>query len=122
MCKPSAAAYDLVFKRLGVRPEEALFFDDSVRNIRGAHDLGIMTVLVSALVPGLWKGGCVTRPHSKKLYSNRLHYKMDCTRLGVRPEEAIFFDDSVRNIRGALELGIMTVLFSHQGFAWAPLR
>ena len=73
VCKPSAAAYDLVFKRLGVRPEEALFFDDSVRNIRGAHDLGIMTVLVSALVPGLLKGGYMTRPHSKKLYSNRLH-------------------------------------------------
>ena len=37
---------------------------------------------------------------------------MDCTRLGVRPEEALFFDDSVRSIRGALELGIMTVLVS----------
>ena len=49
VCKPSAAAYNLVFKRLGVRPEEALFFDDSVRNIRGAHELGIMTVLVSAM-------------------------------------------------------------------------
>lgn len=51
ICKPSAAAYELVFKRLGVAAEEVLFFDDSARNIRGAHELGVMTVMVGTDQP-----------------------------------------------------------------------
>lgn len=46
VCKPTAFAYELVFKKLGVAASEVLFFDDSARNIQAAHELGVMTVMV----------------------------------------------------------------------------
>ncbi|MGQ9709556.1 MAG: HAD family hydrolase [Anaerolineae bacterium] len=45
MAKPDPAIYQLTLDRLGVRPEEAIFIDDHVRNTDAAHLLGIHTIV-----------------------------------------------------------------------------
>eukprot|EP00955_Chlamydomonas_euryale_P039590 351465-Chlamydomonas_euryale.AAC.4 len=46
VCKPSHRAYELVFAKIGVPASEVLFFDDSMRNVKAAQEVGAMTVLV----------------------------------------------------------------------------
>jgi len=43
--KPSAQIYNEVIRQIGCKPEEALFIDDSVKNIEGAKACGITTLL-----------------------------------------------------------------------------
>lgn len=43
--KPDKAIYELTLDRIGLKPEECLFIDDSVANIQQAAELGIKTVL-----------------------------------------------------------------------------
>lgn len=45
MAKPDPAIYQLTLDRLGVRPEEAIFIDDHVRNTDAAHLLGMHTIV-----------------------------------------------------------------------------
>lgn len=45
MAKPGAEIYDEILKRLGVKPEEAIFVDDSAVNIEAAIQLGIKGLL-----------------------------------------------------------------------------
>lgn len=42
--KPSAEIYQRLLDRYGVKPEEALFIDDSLRNIKAAAAMGINTI------------------------------------------------------------------------------
>lgn len=42
--KPNRKAYELVVARLGVRPEECIFIDDSLINVESAKDLGIVGI------------------------------------------------------------------------------
>lgn len=47
VCKPSHAAFRLALQAAGgYEPEEAVFFDDSTRNITSAKRMGIYSVLV----------------------------------------------------------------------------
>jgi putative hydrolase of the HAD superfamily len=46
--KPDARAYARALELVGARPEECVFSDDAVRNLRPAHALGMLTVLVRA--------------------------------------------------------------------------
>ena len=46
VCKPSATAFELALQQAGAEAGSTVFFDDSTRNIAGAHKLGITTVLV----------------------------------------------------------------------------
>ena len=47
-CKPEPAAFEKIFKELGgVRPEECIMIEDSMKNIRAAKKLGMNTVLVA---------------------------------------------------------------------------
>jgi len=39
--KPEAAIYRHTLERLGVQPQEALFLDDKIENVRGARQVGI---------------------------------------------------------------------------------
>ena len=43
--KPDIKMYKLMIKRLGLKPEEILFIDDRVWNIKGAKKAGIKTIL-----------------------------------------------------------------------------
>ena len=45
--KPEAEAFKFILNDISVKPNELLFFDDSLENIEGAKRLGIQTVLVS---------------------------------------------------------------------------
>ncbi|HID62457.1 MAG TPA: pyrimidine 5'-nucleotidase, partial [Anaerolineae bacterium] len=45
--KPQPEAYRCVLDTLGARPEECLLVEDSVRNLRPAKELGMVTVLVN---------------------------------------------------------------------------
>lgn len=42
--KPSSKVYFALIKKLGVKPEEILFIDDSLVNVKGAKDVGINTI------------------------------------------------------------------------------
>lgn len=44
--KPHELMFSTALKELDIKPEEALFIDDSVRNLEGARSLGIQTVLM----------------------------------------------------------------------------
>ena len=44
--KPEQQAYKRALELLGARPEQCVFVDDAVRNLKPAHDLGMLTVLV----------------------------------------------------------------------------
>ncbi len=43
--KPDRRIYEITLKRLGVKPQEAVFIDDREENISGAKNIGINTVL-----------------------------------------------------------------------------
>ena len=44
MRKPHSEFYQVLLNRFGVKAEEALFIDDSYRNIKGAEKIGIKTI------------------------------------------------------------------------------
>jgi putative hydrolase of the HAD superfamily len=44
--KPHELMYRTALAELGVKPEEALFIDDNVRNLEGARRLGLQTILM----------------------------------------------------------------------------
>ena len=46
MWKPDAEIYHHVLKKLNLKPHEALFLDDNLKNIESAKELGIQTILV----------------------------------------------------------------------------
>jgi beta-phosphoglucomutase-like phosphatase (HAD superfamily) len=47
-CKPEREVFDRVLEKLGVAAEEVVFFEDSVKNLRAAHALGMRCVLVDS--------------------------------------------------------------------------
>lgn len=46
--KPAAQAYQLVLDYLQVKPQQVVFLDDNLDNIKGAVQLGIKTILVTS--------------------------------------------------------------------------
>lgn len=46
--KPDAKAYQAVLDYLRVEPQQAVFLDDNIDNVRGADQLGIKTILVTS--------------------------------------------------------------------------
>ena len=44
MRKPFPEFYELLLKRYNVKPEEALFIDDNLRNIKAAEKIGLNTI------------------------------------------------------------------------------
>lgn len=49
-------------------------------------------------------------------------YRLVCSRLGVRPEEAVFLDDMEKNVDGARKIGMKAVQFLNPQQALADLR
>mmetsp|Transcript_48499 Transcript_48499/g.80369 ORF Transcript_48499/g.80369 Transcript_48499/m.80369 type:complete len:289 (+) Transcript_48499:48-914(+) len=47
LCKPEKAAFEKVLGSVGARPEEAVMFEDSMKNIRACKALGLHTVLIN---------------------------------------------------------------------------
>lgn len=45
-CKPDALMYTKALDELNIKPDEAVFIDDSIRNCDGAKQLGIKTILL----------------------------------------------------------------------------
>ncbi|CNF83358.1 HAD-superfamily hydrolase [Mycobacterium tuberculosis] len=43
--KPDPRAYEICAERLGVKPADVLFFDDTERNVRGAREAGMRAEL-----------------------------------------------------------------------------
>ncbi len=46
--KPDTKAYQIVLDYLGIEPQQAVFLDDNIDNIKGADQLGIKTILVTS--------------------------------------------------------------------------
>ena len=46
-CKPEIDAFQTVFKRCNVTPEECVFVEDSMKNIRVGKSLGMKTILIA---------------------------------------------------------------------------
>lgn len=79
-CKPSVKSFEVVLKMMGIKSNEAIFFDDSSRNIKGAKAAGLKTCHVGPplnsqlcegadyvlsdlhqlprVIPGLFEEGC----------------------------------------------------------------
>jgi putative hydrolase of the HAD superfamily len=49
--KPDRRAYERALALIGARAEQCLLVDDAVRNLRPAHELGLLTVLVGPAGP-----------------------------------------------------------------------
>lgn len=45
-CKPDKGSFDFVFKSVGVKPEECVMVEDSMKNVRAAKALGMRTILI----------------------------------------------------------------------------
>jgi len=45
-CKPEKEAFESIFERVGVKAEECIMVEDSMKNIRKAKELGMKTVLI----------------------------------------------------------------------------
>lgn len=46
-CKPARGAYERVLRALNVRGDECILIEDSARNLPGARELGIQTILLT---------------------------------------------------------------------------
>ncbi len=44
LMKPDPQIYQLALERLGAEPEQAVFIDDSITNVLGAHGVGIHAI------------------------------------------------------------------------------
>jgi len=47
-CKPMKEAFEIAFKKLGMKPGECIFVDDSIRNLDQGNASGLFTVLPNA--------------------------------------------------------------------------
>ncbi len=47
--KPDPQVYEIAIEKLGVEPDECLFFDDIPRNVRGAEAVGMKAALYSGI-------------------------------------------------------------------------
>tara|TARA_B100000524_G_scaffold254690_1_gene137764 strand:+ start:2401 stop:2865 length:465 start_codon:yes stop_codon:yes gene_type:complete len=56
-CKPEPAAFEKVFATLGVRAENCVMIEDSMKNVRAAKELGMRTVLITGKGDHLTDGG-----------------------------------------------------------------
>ena len=45
-CKPEKEAFQKIFDKLGIKAEQCIMVDDSIKNIRQAKELGMKTVLI----------------------------------------------------------------------------
>merc|ERR1712046_135829 len=45
-CKPEPKAFEKVLAAVGARPEQAVMFEDSMKNIRACKAIGLHTVLI----------------------------------------------------------------------------
>lgn len=50
--KPTPASYDVFLKRFGIAPDRATMFEDTAKNLRPAHALGMRTVWMKNDRPG----------------------------------------------------------------------
>ena len=50
-CKPSVKSFEAVLKLMGIKASQAIFFDDSARNIKGAKAAGLKTCHVGPALP-----------------------------------------------------------------------
>ncbi|KAL2488906.1 Haloacid dehalogenase-like hydrolase (HAD) superfamily protein [Forsythia ovata] len=48
VCKPFENAFEQAFKIAKINPQKTLFFDDSIRNLQNAYQMGLRTVWVGA--------------------------------------------------------------------------
>lgn len=46
-CKPEKEAFEKIFREVGVKPEECIMVEDSMKNVRQAKRLGMGTILVT---------------------------------------------------------------------------
>lgn len=73
--KPHRAGFDRFTDRFAVRPAEATLFEDSVRNLKTAHELGWTTILVWPK-PGPRDEECAEPGH----HPDHVHHATDCLR------------------------------------------
>ena len=118
--KLTADAIENIAKDLVFNPEKYVFYDDAllvVPKLKNKYKLAIVSDAWPSLLDVYKENNMISyfdsvvissfigtsKPHSK-MYNTALQ------ELNVKPEEAIFVDDSLKNCTGALAVGINTVL------------
>lgn len=71
--KPHREGFDRFQARFGLPTRESVMFEDSVRNLKTAHDMGFTTVLVRAK-----EGTQVHESHIGDDHPGHVHYMVDC--------------------------------------------
>ena len=70
--KPNRGTFDLMMAKHNVRPEAAAFFEDSPKNLKPAHELGMKTILVGPKAEGNSDDWVDFRSPSLKAFLKRL--------------------------------------------------
>jgi putative hydrolase of the HAD superfamily len=66
-CKPEREAFELIFERIGVKAEECVMVEDSMKNLRKAKELGMKTVLVVGRPSEATTASETTKPGDKPI-------------------------------------------------------
>ena len=81
--KPDRRIYETCMKALGVAPGESVFIGDGgSKELEGAHDLGMATIMIAGLIRGMWPGMIEERRRHADVVIERLSELL--WELGVR--------------------------------------
>lgn len=69
-----------------------------------------------------WADGQLISYEIRATKPERIVYETLCRRFGICPQQAVFLDDSAKNIAGAAEFGLHTVLFQSREGAMEQLK
>jgi epoxide hydrolase-like predicted phosphatase len=90
-----------------------------IRGLRNRYQTAIISNATDALLPTLEKYGLlpefdlvVGSAYEGVMKPDPLIYRRALARLGRTPDEAVFIDDSPRNISGAMAVGMRAILFT----------
>lgn len=71
--KPHREGFDRFQSRFGLPTVESVMFEDSLRNLKTAHEMGFTTVLVRAK-----EGALVRESHAGDEHPEHVHFAVDC--------------------------------------------
>jgi len=93
--KPDPAIYELALERLDVEPQQAVFLDDSLRNVEGARKMGIHAIHVTERASALAELEVLLQSATRKLADSMSHWmvashgSMQCSQLGGNQTEVV---------------------------------
>ncbi len=130
--KLTSEAIESIAKDLVFNPQKYVFYDDAltvISELKGKYKLAIVSDAWPSLLDVYEENNMISYFDSIVISSfigtSKPDSKMYCTaleELNIKPEEAVFVDDSLKNCLGALTVGINTVLLCRNKKAYATQK